>query len=312
MKLGSETVFLGYNDASKAYVSFAKASALGKAFKVSPISEVTAYPLDSSKHGTKGKALKPGNQKVDLKKNPNIAVEQGIVFKLNLLASSKGITPSGFGALQLNTDFTFAQRNLNGMPLSAISSFFDSAMTYWQTLGITNQEAYTNLATFSSQILKPINEGFWEALSNDNSAIDTLAVVNNKQSYAVTLKGVKTAQNVPLVKYVGGKADGFVPQFVENSVPEKYALEQNYPNPFNPLTVIRYELPSNSIVSLKIYDILGREVSSLLNNMELEEGQYETEFDANKFASGIYFYRLDVVGENGATFSSIRKMMLIK
>ena len=96
------------------------------------------------------------------------------------------------------------------------------------------------------------------------------------------------------------------------SKPTSFMLHQNYPNPFNPVTIIRYELPSNSIVSLKIYDILGREVSSLLNNIELEEGQYETEFDANKFASGIYFYRLDVVGENGATFSSIRKMMLIK
>jgi hypothetical protein len=92
----------------------------------------------------------------------------------------------------------------------------------------------------------------------------------------------------------------------ENYHPEKFILEQNYPNPFNPITKIRFQIPSASFVQLEVYDILGRKVTTLLNK-EMNAGGYVTEFDASKFASGVYIYRL-----KAGDFISSKKMILIK
>jgi len=89
-------------------------------------------------------------------------------------------------------------------------------------------------------------------------------------------------------------------------LPSKYELNQNYPNPFNPVTNIKYQITNNSFVSLKIYNILGEEVASLINNQQ-NAGTYEINFDAANFASGVYFYRLEA-GIN----TDIKKMILIK
>ncbi len=85
-----------------------------------------------------------------------------------------------------------------------------------------------------------------------------------------------------------------------------YSLEQNYPNPFNPTTNIRFTIPKNNQTSLIIYDILGREITKLINR-ELNPGTYEFVFDGSSLPSGIYFYKL-----NSGSFSKIRKMLLIK
>jgi len=76
-----------------------------------------------------------------------------------------------------------------------------------------------------------------------------------------------------------------------NSIPVKYGLSQNYPNPFNPSTNIRYQIANNSFVTLKVYDILGKEISTLINEFK-KAGEYEARFVAENLASGIYFYRL--------------------
>ena len=77
----------------------------------------------------------------------------------------------------------------------------------------------------------------------------------------------------------------------ENTIPASYVLEQNYPNPFNPTTSIEYSVVSNEYVSLKVYDLLGNEVATLLNQKK-EAGKYRVSFDASKFASGVYIYQL--------------------
>jgi len=92
----------------------------------------------------------------------------------------------------------------------------------------------------------------------------------------------------------------------ENEVPQGYSLSQNYPNPFNPSTEIGYQLPATGHVSLVVYDLLGREVATLVNEIQ-SAGTYAEKFDARALSSGMYFYRL-----TSGSFSSARKMMLVR
>lgn len=85
-----------------------------------------------------------------------------------------------------------------------------------------------------------------------------------------------------------------------------YELKQNYPNPFNPSTTINFSIPKNGFVSLKVFDINGREVESLINE-DKPAGSYEVNFNASNLSSGTYFYKL-----NTSSFSSVKKMTLIK
>ncbi len=89
-------------------------------------------------------------------------------------------------------------------------------------------------------------------------------------------------------------------------VPSAFALEQNFPNPFNPATTIKFSVPKSGIVMLKVFDVTGREVASLVNG-ELNAGTYKSEFNASQLGSGIYFYKL--VGDG---FTETKKMILIK
>ncbi len=90
-----------------------------------------------------------------------------------------------------------------------------------------------------------------------------------------------------------------------NSVNE-FKLEQNYPNPFNPNTVISYQLPVNGNVTLKIYDVLGNEVTTLVNE-EKPAGRYEVDFTASSLTSGVYFYKLAA-----GNYLVTKKMILMK
>jgi len=90
------------------------------------------------------------------------------------------------------------------------------------------------------------------------------------------------------------------------NIPEKFVLYQNYPNPFNPVTIIRYSIPENEHVNIKIYDILGRELLTLINDRQ-NAGTYEVKFDGLTLSSGIYFYKLAT-----DKFSEIKSMVLLK
>jgi hypothetical protein len=101
-------------------------------------------------------------------------------------------------------------------------------------------------------------------------------------------------------------------QKLSNHVPMDFSLSQNYPNPFNPATTIRFDIPPSRgargmIVKLFIYDILGREITTLVNE-QLKPGTYEAEWDGSNYSSGVYFYKLSINNEQLAT----KKMVLIK
>ncbi|MBW7888726.1 MAG: T9SS type A sorting domain-containing protein [Bacteroidetes bacterium] len=95
-------------------------------------------------------------------------------------------------------------------------------------------------------------------------------------------------------------------RMVENSIPLRMELQQNYPNPFNPATTIRYSVPAMQKIELKVYDLLGREVQTLVNEVQ-SQGSYEVRFDASTLASGIYIYRLQ-----SGSFVTTKKMMVLK
>jgi hypothetical protein len=93
-----------------------------------------------------------------------------------------------------------------------------------------------------------------------------------------------------------------------------YQLYQNYPNPFNPTTTIRYNIPKSGVVILKVYDILGQQVKTLLNQFR-PVGEYEINFNASNLASGVYIYRIQVSdpsSSSGQGFTASKKLMLLK
>ncbi len=99
-----------------------------------------------------------------------------------------------------------------------------------------------------------------------------------------------------------------LPTDVKNDliISDNYILYQNFPNPFNPKTKIVYSIPSSNIVQVKLYDIMGREIKTLLNEFK-QAGTYEVEFDANNLPSGVYFYRM-ISGD----YSETKKMILLR
>jgi hypothetical protein len=92
----------------------------------------------------------------------------------------------------------------------------------------------------------------------------------------------------------------------EITLPVEFGLDQNYPNPFNPATKINFQLPENNYVSLKIYDILGNLVTTLVDQ-ETEAGYYTIEWNAGNLSSGVYFYTF-----KSGSFVSTKKLILLK
>ena len=89
-------------------------------------------------------------------------------------------------------------------------------------------------------------------------------------------------------------------------IPKTYALDQNYPNPFNPTTIINYQIPNNNYVTLKVYDVLGNKVKTLVDGYKTQ-GSYSVNFNAGNLASGIYFYQL-----KAGSFTATKKLLLLK
>jgi hypothetical protein len=98
---------------------------------------------------------------------------------------------------------------------------------------------------------------------------------------------------------------------VEVIAPASFSLDQNYPNPFNPSTRISFSLAVDSKVSLKIFDVLGQEVASLVNQ-DLTQGIHTYDFNASGINSGVYFYKIEATGVNGNEFIDVKKMILVK
>lgn len=250
-------------------------------------------------------------------KQSNKLFAELIAFKLNLYASDLGITPPFAEETAARGTNSFSKpmgvgpspfrslryidvgRPLHNMHLHEIDSLANVFMTYGDSSAIGSAaELYS--------VLYKINRAFV-------GPVDTVSFASG-----LALTGVRPIAEIPfLERDETYRAVTRQSNQVVQTIPDEFELYQNYPNPFNPTTTIEFYLPISATVTLKVYDILGREVQTLLDRQAFDEGGNEIEFDATRFASGVYIYRLvaesiDEDGEQSQIFTSVKKMVLLR
>jgi hypothetical protein len=177
--------------------------------------------------------------------------------------------------------------------------YIQNYVHYWVTRNMINGATGEN-----------VNSGNWNQNQTITKTINT------------TLDAGWVASNCNLIIFVYKDTPPLIQSTVEQStiqsvtnplgvngtleIPKEYRLEQNYPNPFNPVTNIKYSVPKDGNVSLKVYDAIGNEVSTIVNGV-IKAGVYNAEFDGSNFASGVYFYTIKT-----NEFTSTKKMVLVK
>lgn len=237
------------------------------------------------------------NKALPPEKHNNVLMANLIAFKFNLIASEQGNTPIGFGDLIYHNPGNF----FHGMELRDIPSIADPRMT-----ALDAAFDYANL----NSVLESVNGAFSGAIHTPDKAIDTLP--GGFSGTKLLLKGVRTLSEVPFLRR-GITAATTTPAPKIAEIPETFVLNQNYPNPFNPTTTIEFNLPEDAIVTLKVYNMLGQEVATLIDREELSYGPEYVTFDASSLSSGVYIYRLTAEGlETGAKTAIMKKMLLMK
>ncbi len=166
----------------------------------------------------------------------------------------------------------------------------------WWTPAIPNPAYTYNPATDSYSPLPNLATpvlGAYVGSTQTSSAWKCIVASGYNGSAALTTTQIFT-QNIVGISPIG------------NQLPDNYSLSQNYPNPFNPTTKINFAIKSNGFVTLKVYNILGKEVSTLVNDFK-SAGTYSVDFNASSLSSGIYFYKIEANG-----FTDVKRMALVK
>jgi hypothetical protein len=229
-------------------------------------------------------------------KQNNVLFADLLTLKINIALSRLGITQPGLGELRYKDN----GNPFNNMLISEIVQKADSLLTYYIDV---SANLYYRLDT----TIVRINTSF-------SSPIDTIS-----WGFSLVLSGTKMLSEIPFLEASGAPIQTNLNTGVQDETPQPFELFQNYPNPFNPTTYISFNLEIMSRVTLKIYNVLGQEIMTLLNDEVMDEGEQEVEFDATSLPSGVYFYSLTVEEqtpeENTVTesiFREVKKMMLIK
>jgi hypothetical protein len=249
--------------------------------------------------------LRQANNLPPLKQN-NLLFADLATLKLNIAASQLGITPPGLGELV----YTEEAHPLAGLMVRDISRMADSMLTY---CGYWPPETYLMMDSVARRINRAFS-GRIDTVSFGDSLVLTGVRPLNAISY-LTGDPLISPTRIPRV---------FMPEFVDETdteespeeevLPEVIQIAQNYPNPFNPVTAIQFELQESATVTLKVYDLLGREVETLLAREPLFDGSNEVAFDASGLASGLYVYRIFAESSVGPARTSVftGKMMLLR
>jgi hypothetical protein len=178
----------------------------------------------------------------------------------------------------------FPGANFAALKISA-KSVTGSTFQYWE---IFPDSVTTEWAEYSNT----------QTLPDGTAFIQAVVVIHGADGAPEAAYGI---DDVRLVIETETSVEGEV-----SEIPQKFELNQNYPNPFNPSTIISYSIAKEGNVSLKIFDVLGQEVASLVNEFQ-KVGNYKVSFNARQLATGIYFYRIQ-----SGSFTNVKKMMLIK
>ena len=206
-----------------------------------------------------------------------------VSLKFNIVASDMGITPMGFGELIYKDEYNF----YDGMTVREIALQADSLMTFWQ--GVTKAE-YQRL----DSVVGTINYSF-------TGEIDTVSFVRKlKLTGVACIYGENHFIVNPNAKTVKTQVSNDNNSTIQ--LPLISDLMQNYPNPFNPTTTISFTLPVSSIVTLKVYTMLGQEVATLMNEVVVNDGTREVTFSGDNLSSGLYIYHLTAKGTDGSYF----------
>jgi hypothetical protein len=218
------------------------------------------------------------------------------------------------------TTYTYRVRGFNNFTLSDYSNLAEVTTPVPVELTSFNASVAEGMVQLNWETATELNNaGFSVQRSKDNNKFIDLAFVKGKgtttiqSSYSFSDKSVLSGKYFYRLKQVDFNGSTTYSKSIEVNLglPKDYALEQNYPNPFNPSTTIRFALPLNSKVIIKLYNALGQEVANILN-ADMDAGIHETVFNASNLSSGVYFYMLKVQGVNGSNFTSTKRMILMK
>jgi hypothetical protein len=236
------------------------------------------------------------------KKQDNDLFGELLALEVNLAASGLK-TPAGLGVLIYNDPAS----DFDGMTVEEISDYADTVMTNFEGVPFS---VYIGLDT----VVARINGAFDNPGVTDDTTLGWVApLVPGLQWAAYTTVG----EVGYLLANPGATPKNRGSDIVE-AIPTAFALEQNYPNPFNPTTTIEFDIPEASIVTIKVYNLLGQEVATLLDREEIEFGD-AVEFNATALPSGVYMYRIvaetiadEEAGIAAETFTKVKKMVLVK
>ena len=220
--------------------------------------------------------------------------------------------PSIFGLVVKNdklyatlNEYSIWQYDLEALPVELVSFSLSingtSVSLSWHTVSETNNKGFI---IERSKISESNGQEQWDGIGYVEGNGTTL----DGHSYSFLDENLQTGKYQYRLKQIDFDGSFEFSNIIEGevSVISQFSLEQNYPNPFNPSTNIKFSIPVKSIVSLKVYDVLGGEVETLVNG-EKEAGSYNFKFNAKNVSSGIYFYKLEAGG-----YTSIRKMLFLK
>jgi hypothetical protein len=213
-------------------------------------------------------------------------------LKLNIALSDLQTTTPGFGGLMYREPGS----PYDGFLVQEIALKGDTLLTYHTNSPTLAKQLDTVLTLINGAFVGPIDTLDWS---------DSLVLTPLNQLNSVAY--LQQTQKVPAIILPWHS-----PETVEE-LPLAPQLYQNYPNPFNPTTRIQFALPYDAFVTLKVYNILGQEVTVLLNREQMGGGVMEVAFNASNLASGVYFYRITVDGiVESVHFSLVKRMLLIK
>ena len=229
-------------------------------------------------------------------------VDQAVTYTL-LRASSyikdNRIPPKGFLSTHPSYDTTAIYGNAVSDPdfnkENLIEGTGSDIVNY--RIPVTNETTYKVFAEICFQSIKPrVVEQF--ASISEPDITQFVGMYNALPNIPFIMKSDSLSVFVTDVADEVGSLNGF-------------ELSQNYPNPFNPNTQISYQISFPSKVTLKVYDVLGNEVATLVDGYK-SVGRYELNFDASSLSSGLYFYKLEATANNKNVFREVRKMILLK